>query len=264
MCSPWAALPGVRSQPATCTPTSGPAERRRPALRPCRLEQLTRSRHRQLLVGHGVQSRGGSGRGRCGLRVGLLVQLDDAHGALGRGLDAQVAEHALVEVLLDDAQGAIVAAGRRCRPGRPRSSLRAISASAATDSSTSTSMKIARAGAVLIAPPSAPSRSLTRSGISAISSATAMPASCRRAIFSAAVSALPSTIVPAWPKLMPGISSMNLPAMKATIGSREFGLGHVAARAPPPCGRRARSRSRSPASARRPRTAASAPCRSSR
>ena len=59
------------------------------------------------------------------------------------------------------------------------------------------------------------------SGISEISSATVMPASARRAIFSAAVSSLPSTIVPAWPKLMPGISSMNRPAMNATIGRRE-------------------------------------------
>jgi hypothetical protein len=32
---------------------------------------------------------------------------------------------------------------------------------------------------------------------------------------------LPSTIVPAWPKDMPGISSMKRPAMKATIGSRD-------------------------------------------
>jgi hypothetical protein len=42
-------------------------------------------------------------------------------------------------------------------------------------------------------------------------------------IFSVAVSSTPSTIVPAWPKLIPFISSssMNLPAMKATIGRRE-------------------------------------------
>ena len=53
-------------------------------------------------------------------------------------------------------------------------------------------------------------------------SATMMPASARRAIFSVAVSSLPSTMVPAWPKLMPGISSMNRPAMKATIGRREL------------------------------------------
>ena len=59
------------------------------------------------------------------------------------------------------------------------------------------------------------------SGMSSIRSATEIPASARRAIFSLAVSSLPSTIVPAWPKLMPGISSMNLPAMKATIASRE-------------------------------------------
>src|SRR5439155_368521 len=53
-----------------------------------------------------------------------------------------------------------------------------------------------------------------------ISSATMMPADSSRLIFSAAVSALPSTIVPAWPKLIPGISSMKRPAMKATIGRR--------------------------------------------
>ena len=45
-----------------------------------------------------------------------------------------------------------------------------------------------------------------------------MPASASRAIFSVAVSWMPSTIVPAWPKLMPGISSMKRPAMNATIG----------------------------------------------
>ena len=42
-----------------------------------------------------------------------------------------------------------------------------------------------------------------------------------RAIFSAVVSSLPSTIVPAWPKRIPFISSMKRPAMKATMGSRE-------------------------------------------
>src|SRR3954447_23721479 len=70
------------------------------------------------------------------------------------------------------------------------------------------------------------------SGICEISSATVMPASARRAIFSAAVSSLPSTIVPAWPKLMPGISSMKRPAMKATIGRREsFSVTHLASSA---------------------------------
>ena len=57
--------------------------------------------------------------------------------------------------------------------------------------------------------------------MSEISSATTMPASASRAIFSVAVSSLPSTIVPAWPKLMPGISSMKRPAMKAMMGSFE-------------------------------------------
>jgi hypothetical protein len=58
------------------------------------------------------------------------------------------------------------------------------------------------------------------SGMSSMRSATSIPAWARRAIFSEAVSSLPSTIVPAWPKLIPGISSMKRPAMKATIGSR--------------------------------------------
>src|SRR4051812_10657315 len=82
------------------------------------------------------------------------------------------------------------------------------------------------------APTSWPIRSLTRSGICEISSATTIPASARRAIFSVAVSSLPSTIVPAWPKLIPGISSMNRPAMKATIGRREsFSVTHLASSA---------------------------------
>ena len=42
----------------------------------------------------------------------------------------------------------------------------------------------------------APSFSLTASGISSIRSTTRMPAASRRAIFSVAVSSLPSTIVP--------------------------------------------------------------------
>src|SRR5262245_42473342 len=37
----------------------------------------------------------------------LLVPLDHAHRALGRGLDAQVAQRALVEVLLDDAHARV-------------------------------------------------------------------------------------------------------------------------------------------------------------
>ena len=75
---------------------------------------------------------------------------------------------------------------------------------------------------------------MSRSGgmTTEISSATVMPAASRRAIFSVAVSSLPSTIVPAWPKLMPGISSMKRPAMNATIGSRElFSVTHLASSA---------------------------------
>src|SRR5262249_28432463 len=65
---------------------------------------------------------------------------------------------------------------------------------------------------------------LTRSGISSIRCTTGLPAASSRAIFSVAESSWPSTIVPAWPNDMPCISSssMNLPAMKATIGRREL------------------------------------------
>jgi len=58
--------------------------------------------------------------------------------------------------------------------------------------------------------------------MSSMRSATVIPAAARRAIFSDAVSSLPSTMVPAWPKDMPGISSMKRPAMKATTGRREW------------------------------------------
>src|SRR5204862_6380059 len=64
-----------------------------------------------------------------------------------------------------------------------------------------------------------PNLDLTRSGISSMRSATVIPASARRAIFSAAVSSLPSPIVPAWPDLMPFVSSMKRPAMNATFRS---------------------------------------------
>ena len=68
--------------------------------------------------------------------------------------------------------------------------------------------------------------------MSSIRSATMIPAAWRRATFSVAVSSLPSTIVPAWPKLIPGISSMKRPAMNATIGIREsLSLTHAASSA---------------------------------
>ena len=60
---------------------------------------------------------------------------------------------------------------------------------------TSTSMKSARSSDAL-----APISRCTSPGMSSICSATEIPASARRAIFSVAVSSLPSTIVPAWPK----------------------------------------------------------------
>src|SRR5262249_20553536 len=64
-------------------------------------------------------------------------------------------------------------------------------------------------------------RSLTSVGMSSMRSATEMPAAFMRSILSAVVSALPSTIVPACPKRIPGISSMKRPAMNATTGRRD-------------------------------------------
>ena len=171
----------------------------------------------------------------------------------------RLAEHALVEVLLDD----LAARRRRLREDVDRADLGRASRRSPrrrpTASSTSTSMNMPSASC------RAPLRDLrlgSGRGSPRSPRRRRCPASARRAIFSAAVSSLPSTIVPAWPKLMPGISSMKRPAMKATIGRRESFSRHPVARARPPCGRRARCRSRSPRSARRPRRAASARRRS--
>ena len=113
--------------------------------------------------------------------------------------------------------------------GQTSSSFAASSRSAATASSTSTSMNTPASSCVSAIRPVAPSFSLTRSGISSIRSTTGIPAASSLAIFSVAVSSAPSTIVPAWPKLIPFISSesMKRPAMKATIGSRDsFSVTH--------------------------------------
>src|SRR4051812_18833553 len=147
------------------------------------------------------------------LERGAVVELQHAHLAGRRGIDAQLAQHAFVEVLVDhldvpvagcvDVHGAGVLELLRHLGVVPD-----VVGDLDVDES---------AGHQAFAP----IFSFTRSGISLISSATVIPASFRRLIFSAAVSALPSTIVPAWPKLMPGISSMKRPAMKATMGSFE-------------------------------------------
>src|SRR3954464_1224959 len=147
---------------------------------------------------------------RLALERRPVVQLEHAHLARGGGLDAELAQHALVEVVLDHLDGAV--AVRVDVDGAGVLEL----------------LREARVGADVLChldvyegPWHQPIFSLTRSGISEISSATVIPASFSRLIFSAAVSGLPSTMVPAWPKLMPGISSMKRPAMKATIGSFE-------------------------------------------
>src|SRR5215217_4537816 len=150
-----------------------------------------------------------SGLERC-----PVVELEDLHGAARRRLHAQLAQHALVQVLLDYLHVAALVGVDVDRAGvlellsqvgvvLDRVVDRDVDEQSTHEVTTS------------------PSFSLTRSGISEISSATVIPASFSRLIFSAAVSALPSTIVPACPNDMPGISSMNRPAMNATIGSRE-------------------------------------------
>src|SRR4051812_3426197 len=147
------------------------------------------------------------------LERGAVVQLLDLHRAGGRGLHAQLAKDALVEVLINHLDLAIFV--RVDVDGaRIRELLRHLGVVANVVGDLDVDEQAGHQAVT-------PSRSFTRSGISAIDSATVIPASCSRWIFSAAVSALPSTIVPAWPKLMPGISSMKRPAMKAIIGSFE-------------------------------------------
>src|SRR5262249_8290932 len=151
----------------------------------------------------------------CPLQLrAVVVELEHAHRAGRGGVEAQTAEHALVEVLLvQDEVAALLAVDvdgtdlgqlvrdlrlLRGRVGDLDADERGVGSHAGTSSFSR----------III-------------GMSSMRSATAIPASARRAIFSLAVSSLPSTMVPAWPKLMPGISSMKRPAMKATIGSRE-------------------------------------------
>src|SRR5205809_1828109 len=142
-----------------------------------------------------------------------LIELHHLYLARGRGLDAELAQHALVQVLLDDAEIAVLLLRedvdradldellRERRVGRDRRVHLHVDEHARHQCPRR--------------------RSCTSAGMSSMRSATEMPAACMRAILSAVVSALPSTIVPAWPKRIPGISSMKRPAMKATIGRRE-------------------------------------------
>src|SRR5919204_1628322 len=152
---------------------------------------------------------------RLALEDALVVELLHPHRALGGGIDAELAEHALVEVVLDDLH-----VPARVLEDVHWAGVLELLRDVRLVADLRIDLDIDEQARHQTAPP-LPSLCLTRSGISAISSATVMPASFSRAIFSAAVSALPSTIVPAWPKLIPGISSMKRPAMNATIGSPE-------------------------------------------
>src|ERR1700727_1158245 len=169
------------------------------------------------------------GRYRAGAMLGgdraVVVELDDLHDAVRRGVEAEAAEHALVEVLLDQLERAVCGLRvdvDRARLGqllrKPRVGRRCV---VDFDCDEETVLPHAWLLSAIFA--------LTRSGISSIRCTTGMPAASSRAIFSVAESSLPSTIVPACPKDIPCISSssMNLPAMNATIGRREsFSLTH--------------------------------------
>src|SRR5215218_4526916 len=154
-----------------------------------------------------------------------VVQLLDGHGAGGRGVEAESAEHALVDVLVDDGDLAALLGVDVDRADLGQLACqRRVVADLVRD--LDVDEDAGHQATVLSA-----SLRFTASGISSIRSTTGMPAASRRAIFSVAVSSLPSTIVPAWPKDMPFISSssMKRPAMKATIGRREsFSATHSA------------------------------------
>src|SRR4051812_38664818 len=156
-------------------------------------------------------------------KLGPVVELLDHHLAVGRCVEAELTEHALVEVLAHRLHAA-VGGGEDVH----RADLLELSREVGVAGDRVVDLDVDEdSNELLFASRSslghqtlAPSLSLTRSGISSIRSPTGMPASWRRAIFSVAVSSLPSTMVPAWPKLIPCISAspMNRPAMKATIG----------------------------------------------
>src|SRR3954447_1742035 len=150
-------------------------------------------------------------------QLGAVVELLDDDTTRRSGLDAEVAEDALVEVLADDLHLAAVVGIDVDRADllELRGQLRVAGDLVRDHDVDEDSLELVGHQTF------APSFSLTAPGISSIRSTTGIPASSRRAIFCVAESSAPSTIVPAWPKLMPCISSssMNLPAMKAMIGS---------------------------------------------
>src|SRR5262249_32246070 len=143
-----------------------------------------------------------------------LVELDHLDGARRRRFDAQVAEGALVEVVLDDLEGA----ARGLLEDVDRAHLAQLLRERRVGSDGRVDRDVDEHARHRQCPRS---RSFTSAGMSSMRSATEMPAAFMRSILSAVVSALPSTIVPACPKRIPGISSMKRPAMNAMMGRRE-------------------------------------------
>src|ERR1700683_322400 len=172
---------------------------------------------------------------RSGEDGAVVVELDPLHRAgaarcrEGR-VQAQATQHALVEVLLHDLERPVLVLGVDVHRARIRERVRqlAVRGRAVVHLDRDEDPVPPHEAATPVVPPAAAPVAgagifaRIMSGMSSIRSATAIPACASRAIFSDAVSSLPSTIVPAWPKLMPGISSMKRPAMKATIGRREL------------------------------------------
>src|ERR671910_758153 len=164
--------------------------------------------------------------GASALQARAVVELLDLDRAVRRSVEAELAQHALVDVLVHDLDQAVVAGAEDVHGAHllePRGDLGVPGDGVVHRDVDEDPVQGHRT--------TAPRRSLTASGISSMRSTTRIPAPSSRAIFCAAVSSSPSTIVPACPKLIPFISSssMNLPAMKATIGSREsFSVTHSA------------------------------------
>ena len=141
--------------PARAAPAAAAARR---SCAPARAERAERAR--RAAPGAGTPRRGASPRSGASSGPGpSLVQLHHPH--LARcGLDAEVAEHALVEVSVHDAQRSVGVLRRRCPRRTTSVSFFASTGSFATPGSTCTSMK--RPGTTR--PPPRPPRGASGSG----------------------------------------------------------------------------------------------------
>ena len=145
------AVVGLRPQelPAPVRGGQPPADQRRRDLararaggrRRCRVSSTaTISRPSARSICWRARSASGSSGMPYAAPAPVVVELPHRHRARRRGVDAEPAEHALVEVRLDDLERRRRRRRRRCRPGRPRPAWRPRAGSAAASGATSTSM----------------------------------------------------------------------------------------------------------------------------